>query len=72
MSTFTIDVNDAVVDKFLWMLGHFKEEIHIRNKQDDDSFRKAMDASMKDVETGRIEAISDVDEYIEELRRDVV
>ncbi|QKF66823.1 hypothetical protein AVENP_1269 [Arcobacter venerupis] len=61
MKTITLKIEDAVNDKFLWLLEHFsKNEIKILEQteyQSDDEYLRSIDGMVKSIQEARIESI---------------
>lgn len=67
MHTFTIGVNDNIVDKFKWFLEHFQGEISVLEEKafSDDAYLRSMDGMVESI----LQARSESDDKGVELQR---
>ena len=65
----TLEIKDTIFDKFIWMLGHFKNDIQIVETSDSIDINgclRTMD-KVKNKEFNNFQEIDDVDKHIKEL-----
>lgn len=56
MKTFTLRIEDGIVDKFLWLLKHFKNEIKILDQSEyvsDDEYLRSIDGMVQSIQEAR-------------------
>jgi len=65
----TLEIKETVFDKFIWMLGHFNDEVQIINNDESIDIESCLKTKEK-VQRGKLddfEAIEDIDAHIKEL-----
>jgi hemerythrin len=59
MKTVTLRIDDGIIEKFLWLLKHFANEIKILDQSDyvsDDEYLRSIDGMVKSIQEARREA----------------
>ncbi len=60
MKTVTLRIDDCIIDKFLWLMKHFKNEIKILDQSEyvsDDEYLRSIDGMVQSIQEARREPI---------------